>query len=73
MIGNIIISANKEFLGTIIYINEIGAQILRGRITDIIGNKIEQYIPTPYNLGHYEKMKNFIDNCTCPEVDKQNT
>ncbi|CAG9327541.1 unnamed protein product [Blepharisma stoltei] len=66
--GNILISADKDSLGVIVYINEVAAQILKGTVTNILENNIIQYIPSPYNQNHLEIMKTFIDNCINPEI-----
>ncbi|CAG9327539.1 unnamed protein product [Blepharisma stoltei] len=68
--GNILISANKDSFGVIVYINEIAAQMLKGTVTNILENNIIQYIPSPYNENHLEIMKKFVDNCTGPEIFK---
>lgn len=68
--GNLIISANGDNLGSIIYINQIGAQYLKGRIIDILDNKIWDYIPSPYDANHYHHLKNFAMTCYSPAIDK---
>ncbi|CAG9321887.1 unnamed protein product [Blepharisma stoltei] len=71
--GNILISANKDNFGSIVFINDIGSQILKGRIFEIMGNKISCYIPQPYSKKHVEYEKKFIENCTNPQVEKPNS
>ncbi|CAG9334492.1 unnamed protein product [Blepharisma stoltei] len=68
--GNMLISANKDNFGSIVFINDVGSQILKGRIYEILGNKASTYIPPPYSRHHIEYEKKFVENCTNPIVEK---
>lgn len=68
--GNIIISGNLDNLGSIIYINEIAAGFLKARISDILDNKVWEYIPSPYNVNHYHHLKNFAATCFSAAIDQ---
>ncbi|CAG9328643.1 unnamed protein product [Blepharisma stoltei] len=71
--GNMVISAQKRNFGIIIYANEIAAQLLKDTVDNMVGNKIDQYIPEPYNEFHAETMKRFVDTCTEPQLGKRDT
>lgn len=67
--GFLLVSADLEDFGMITYANEIAGQILNQAVGTIVGNKINSYIPEPYDKDHDLYMKNFIINCHTLEPD----
>lgn len=50
--GIMLISANDDTLGDIIYINDRAAEVLEENIQSVIGNKFWNYVPHPYQENH---------------------
>lgn len=71
-IGIILISANRESLGEIMFINDISAQILQGSIGEITGNSLSRYIPDPYSKTHDVYLKRFLDDYNASDVETPN-
>ncbi|CAG9329399.1 unnamed protein product [Blepharisma stoltei] len=67
--GFLIVSANPELFGTIIYANLPAGQILSQPVSRIIGSKLSSYIPEPFSEQHDKYLKKFLSNCTNPDVE----
>ncbi|CAG9317126.1 unnamed protein product [Blepharisma stoltei] len=59
----ILVSCSDENFGTIVYINEKAAQVLKSTVGNILGSSIMNYIPQPYDSLHENLMRNFILQC----------
>lgn len=59
--GNILISANDDSFGTIVYLNSKGAMYLKANENEIIGQSLSSFVPSPFNLHHDSYMKNFVN------------
>ncbi|CAG9334495.1 unnamed protein product [Blepharisma stoltei] len=68
--GSILISANSNDFGKIVIINDKAAEILKDSKFDIIGSDFTDYVPPPFQYGHAEVAKAYIENCKCPDVTK---
>lgn len=68
-IGIILISANKDTLGEIMFINEISAEILQVSTSEIIGNGLSRFIPDPFSKDHQYYLKRFLDDYQSSVVD----
>lgn len=59
--GNILISANDDFFGTIVYSNSKAALYLKVNENEIVSQNLSGFVPSPFNLYHDSYMKNFVN------------
>ncbi|CAG9317119.1 unnamed protein product [Blepharisma stoltei] len=67
-LATILVSCSDESFGSIVYINEKAAQLLKASIGNIMGSSIMNYIPQPYDKMHENFMRNFILECSSIEL-----
>ncbi|CAG9317125.1 unnamed protein product [Blepharisma stoltei] len=67
-VGVILISCSKASFGSIIYLNEKAASILKSSISSICGTSYMTLIPPPYDLIHAKFMKQFISECVSTHI-----
>ncbi|CAG9317073.1 unnamed protein product [Blepharisma stoltei] len=67
-LGVILISCSKATFGSIIYLNEKAASILKSSVSNICGTSYMTIIPPPYDLMHAKMMKKFISECVSTHI-----
>ena len=67
--GVLIISADEQDLGTILYSNSIALQILDADEDSVLGSLITEYIPEPYRSKHTKYLGNYAKNCKSVFLD----
>ncbi|CAG9317115.1 unnamed protein product [Blepharisma stoltei] len=67
-LGLILVSCDMNIFGSIVYINEKAAEILRTPVLDIIGSSIFNFLPSPYNNSHKNLTVNFLENSNRTEI-----
>ena len=61
--GVLVISADEEDLGTILYTNPNALKILDADADSVLGSKITEYIPEPYGSKHNKYLSNYAKKC----------
>ncbi|CAG9320314.1 unnamed protein product [Blepharisma stoltei] len=61
--ATLLISASNTTFGSIVFLNEKAAQILKTSINDACGLPFTNFIPPPYNGTHEKSMKKYFFNC----------
>ncbi|CAG9328649.1 unnamed protein product [Blepharisma stoltei] len=68
--GIMLISTDINTFGTIAYMNEKAAIILKVSPTEMIGHDFNQFIPKPYSLNHNDYMLNYYKSCTSTVLEE---
>ncbi|CAG9317114.1 unnamed protein product [Blepharisma stoltei] len=67
-LATILVSLSEHSFGTIVYLNEKAAQLLKAPIGSILGSTILNYIPQPYDSIHEKLMREFAFECNSIEL-----
>ncbi|CAG9328655.1 unnamed protein product [Blepharisma stoltei] len=68
--GVMLISLARASFGTVSYINEKAAMILKVSQTEVVGGDLTNFIPWPFSVNHNDKLLKFYNTCTETVVNK---
>lgn len=66
--GIVLISLSNHNFDQIVYANVKAGEILNMKQDEIIGSLFSSYIPKPYDLGHENHVKKFLESCKTTEI-----
>lgn len=68
--GVMIVSCHKDLFGKIVYVNGQMSGVLGGKILDIVGKDLDDFIPPPYNFNHNLKLQSFLHHGEAKEISR---
>ena len=68
--GVMIVSCQKELLGKVVFANAQMSGVLGGKIQDIVGKDLDDFIPPPYNFNHNFKLQSFLHHGEAKEISR---
>jgi hypothetical protein len=67
--GIMLVSAEKETAGNILYVNEQFARLIEGNVHTLTNTQLNTLIPVPYSNEHNSFLVNYADRCIKSSVD----
>ena len=68
--GVMIVSCHPEWFGKVVFANGQMGGVLGGKIQDIVGKDLDDFIPPPFNFNHNLKLQSFLLHGEAKEISR---